>query len=153
MKELRRFVIEYPDMLSPADIDADALRERIDAGAIDKPTLRLAVALNYAHGTGVEALSETYGVPERTIYSWLRRHVDRDSVDALYDEPRPGRPPKLSATERRRLYRVLTDEKPPSGESWTPRAVVSFVEREYDRSVSDRHARRWLDEPDRLIEE
>lgn len=61
---------------------------------------RLMVALIYTDGVPVTTLAERYGSPQYTIYDWLDRPGSRPIADALQDEPRPGRPPKLSSEQR-----------------------------------------------------
>lgn len=47
-------------------------------------------------GVGNQQTAELIGVHLRTVERWRKRFKERGSLDALYDAPRPGRPPSLS---------------------------------------------------------
>lgn len=47
-------------------------------------------------GLGNELTAELMGVHVRTVERWRKRFKERGSLNALYDAPRPGRPPSLS---------------------------------------------------------
>ena len=131
------------------DVSADDLREAL--GAVDeaKAAQRLMVALSYKDGESVAAMSDRYGIPASTLYYWLDRFEERGIDDAVEDEPRPGRPPKLDPDQRRALVEVLAE--PPSAvgidaETWTPERVREYVERAFDVTYSTGHVRRLLDD-------
>lgn len=130
-----------------ADVDADELRDALDGVESAKAAKRLMVALAYKHGTPVSDLTDRYGVPRSTLYYWLDRFENHSIPDAIEDEPRPGRPPKLSESGRERLATVLSD--PPSAhdydaEEWTPSVARAFIEEEFGVTYSEGHVRRLL---------
>lgn len=73
------------------------------------------VALAYEDGVNVKVLAAGYGIPQSAIYYWLDRFDTHPLAEALEDDARPGRPPKLSAHQR--VCRVLARE-PPRGRGW-----------------------------------
>ena len=131
------------------NVDSDALRVALADAESAKTAKRLMTALAYRDGTPVDTLSERYGIPKSTIYYWLDRFEERSIEDAIEDEDRPGRPSKLDDSERDRLERAV--EQPPAehgldGGEWTPEALQSFIEREFDVDYSLGHVRRLLRE-------
>jgi transposase len=132
-------------------VTAAELRAALEAAEDPKAVKRLVVALAYLDGVPVGTLVERYGVPQSTVYSWLDRFEERPLADALRDDDRPGRPPKLDPTERERLADHLAG---PPGEfgfdaaSWTPELVREHVDREFGVRYSVGHARRLLSELD-----
>ena len=136
-------------------IDADALREAL-AGAEDpKAVKRLMVALAYHDGARVEALSARYGIPRSTLYYWLDRFEEQPIPEAITDERRPGRPPKLDAAHREQLLADLRGSPADCGydsSAWTPDLVRHRIERIAGVTYSLGHVRRLLREMDDHLE-
>jgi transposase len=130
-------------------VTATELREALAAAETPKAVKRLVIALAYLDGVPVGTLVERYGIPQSTVYSWLDRFEERPLADALYDDDRPGRPPKLDAEERAALAAHLGD---PPGEfgfdepAWTPELLREHVHRAFGVRYSVGHARRLLAE-------
>lgn len=77
------------------DISAKALKRHLHDVDDAKAAKRLMVALSYKDGETVSELSERFDIPVSTIYHWLDRFENREIVDAIGDDSRPGRPKKL----------------------------------------------------------
>ncbi|XVH31661.1 helix-turn-helix domain-containing protein [Haloferacaceae archaeon DSL9] len=138
------------------DVSIDDLRSRLRTDG-DKPTLRLVVAVDYAAGRSVTDIAEAYGIPRRTVYSWLERFDSASIDEAIADRDRPGRPRRLPPDARRTVRRWIDADDPSAvaeGEnapdSWTPKSLAAQIERVYGVGFSPRHVRRWLDDPSRL---
>jgi len=132
-----------------ADVDVAALREALDEVESAKAAKRLMVALDYKDGTPVSTLATRYDIPRSTLYYWLDRFENQSIEDAVEDEPRPGRPPKLDDEARESLWEALDDEPMDHGfdaEEWTPPLVQSHIEREFAVVYSEGHVRRLLRE-------
>lgn len=127
------------------DVPAAALRDALDDASGAKAATRLLLALAYKDGVGVETLSERYGVPESTIYSWLDR-FESDSIEAaITDADRPGRPSKLSATQRREVAEWLRSSPREYGfdaAEWTPALLRDRIATEFGVTYSLGHLRR-----------
>lgn len=128
-------------------VDADDLRAAVEDTSDPKAVKRLMVALAYKDGVAVDVISDRYGIPRSTIYSWLARFDERPIAEASRDDSRPGRPPALDDGEHERLAEALAD--PPSehgleGETWTPALVRRFIDREFGVTYSNVHAGRLL---------
>ena len=136
-------------MADIAGVTASELRAALETAEDPKAVKRLMVALAYLDGIPVETLVARYGIPQSTVYSWLDRFEERPLADALYDDDRPGRPPKLDPDERATLADHLAaapDEFGFDAASWTPGLLREHVEREFGVRYSVGHARRLLAE-------
>lgn len=133
-----------------ADEDTDALQAALDAASSPKAAKRLMIALAYVDGIRVETLSERYDIPRATVYSWLDRFEQQSISEAITDESRPGRPSKLTVSQRERLSNDLAASPAELGydaSEWTPELAQSHIERAYDVTYSLGHVRRLLREP------
>ena len=128
-------------------IDPDALREALAETSDPKAVKRLMIALAYCDGVPVGTLTERYGISRSTIYSWLDRFEADSIADAIRDEPRPGRPPRLGDQEREQLARALETHPTEFGfsdESWTSELVQEYIRQQYQVSYSPGHVRRLI---------
>lgn len=131
------------------DVDVDDLRAALEEATDPKAVRRLMVALDYADGVAVDAISDRYGIPRSTVYAWLARFDERPIAEAVRDDPRPGRPPALDDADRARLAGALADAPEEHGvaaAAWTPALVRRYVDREFGVEYSLGHARRLLRE-------
>jgi transposase len=133
-------------------VTTDELREALERIEGKKPAMRLLAAIAYKHGVTQTELAEWYGVERKTIYNWFTR-IEEGPIDrAVYDEKRPGRPPKLASEQREALGADL--ERSPEdvgyeGETWTPALVRDHVRTRFGVEYSESSCRRLLDEPPR----
>lgn len=129
------------------DVDADELREFLSSVESAKAAKRLVVALSYKDGVSVSRMANRYGIPRSTLYYWLDRFEDHPIPDAIEDETRPGRPPKLAPDQRETLDSHLSEPPTVHGydeTEWTPPLVRRHIERTFGVSYSDGHVRRLL---------
>lgn len=128
-------------------VDATDLRDALADVEGAKAAKRLMVALAYKDGVSVSAMEDRYGIPRSTLYYWLDRFEEHSIPEAIEDEPRPGRPPKLDEREREQLRRDL-DDSPQVYDydqtEWTPELVRDHIERAYGISYSEGHVRRLV---------
>ena len=130
-------------------VTASELRDALERTGDPKAVKRLMVALAYLDGVPVETLVDRYGFAQSTVYSWLDRFEERSLNDALHDESRPGRPPKLPVDERETLADQLREPPEAVGydaPTWTPELLREHVDREFGVRYSVGHARRLLAE-------
>ena len=129
------------------DIDTTALREALSDASNAKAAKRLMIALAYADGVRDDTLSKRYGIPRATVYSWLDRFEQETIKEAIEDESRPGRPPKLSDSQREQLFAELAQSPTEFGyepTEWSPEIVKNHIEQVYETSYSLGHIRRLL---------
>src|SRR4029079_10254217 len=86
-----------------------------------------------------EDVAASLGMGRGTVYGWLAKYRE-GGKDALRARPVPGRPPKLTGTQVRRLYTLLTGAAPPALEfrvALGPRDMVrTLIRREFTVSLS-----------------
>jgi transposase len=129
------------------DVDQGTLQEALSAAETPKAVKRLVVALCYKDGESVDALAARFDIPRSTIYYWLDRFESEPVAEAIVDEPRPGRPPKLDDGEWEAIRADIRDDPTEYGvDEWTPKAVRDYIEREFGVSYSEGHVRRLLRE-------
>src|SRR5499426_3242709 len=72
-----------------------------------------------ADGTTIKDIAKTYQVDRDTVSSWLKKW-EHHGAQSLHDQPRSGRPPKLTPDEQVLAQHYIKDE---------PRSLKSLVER------------------------
>ena len=91
-------------------------------------------------------VAEWLGEHTRTLERWRKRFTD-NGLDGLIDETSPGRPPKLSAEEWKRLRAELS--RPPAtygldGKKWQGKLLQDHLARHYGIDFSLRQCQRLL---------
>lgn len=128
------------------DISTDRLKSTLENVNDGKAAKRLMIAQAYKDGEKVKVLASRYGIPQSTIYYWLDRFEEHSLAEALEDESRPGRPPKLSPEQRTEVESWL--ESPPNppeanGEvEWTAERLKQRIRDEFDIEYSAPHVHR-----------
>ena len=89
------------------DLSVERVRESLADERDPKAIKRLTAAREYLTGLSPEDIEEKYGWDRQTVYNWLDRFEERDFEDALYDDKRLGRPPKLSEEEFEQFAETL----------------------------------------------
>ena len=100
----------------------------------DKARIRRLTALvGLAEARPAAELAERLGVCEETIYAWLRAFVV-DRWASLQRRTSPGRPPKLTPSQKARLKEVITAGPEAAGYPtgcWNSALVQDWIEREF----------------------
>lgn len=123
------------------------LRDHLERVEGKTATLRIVVGINYKHDIPQSELAEWYDVTRTTIHNWLdrlERLEDEPLEDVIYDDPRTGRPPKLSADQREWLESILQeppDEWDIDAEAWSPPLVRTLIAERFDVDYTLRHVR------------
>src|ERR671913_428784 len=86
-----------------------------------------------------EDVAASLGMGRGTVYGWLAKYRE-GGRDALKARPVPGRPPKLSGEQMRRLYTLIAGADPRQLEFgfalWTRDLVRELIRREFRISLS-----------------
>ncbi|MFB6085080.1 MAG: IS630 family transposase, partial [Halorientalis sp.] len=136
------------------DISLEELHEVLTEVEGSRATQRVMVAINYKHEDGVtqSELAERYDYSAATIRNWIRRAErlkNEPFEDTFYDAHRSGRPRSLREDRLPDLEDRL-QEGPEAygftGQRWTGQRVAHIIKEEFDVSVSDITARRYLKE-------
>ena len=115
------------------DVSATDLRAALSEIDGSRASTRLIAAIAHQHGVTQTEIAEWFDVERKTVYNWLRRLGERpdDLLVAARDDPRSGRPRKLTAEQRSALAETL--RKPP--------AAAGYDARTWDAPLLMRHVR------------
>lgn len=130
------------------DVSIEDLRATLDEVEGRKPTERLLAAIIYKQGPSVPTIAEWFGREPDTVYRWFERLETRPVLEAVRDDPRPGRPSRLDPEEMARFDAALSGTPREWGydrEKWTPRLVQQLLSAEFGVEYSLRHTRRLID--------
>ncbi|MFB6198008.1 MAG: IS630 family transposase [Halobacteriaceae archaeon] len=133
------------------DIPTEDLWQLLDEMDGSVPTQRVLAAIAAKQGDSTSRLAERHNVSQQTIRNWLDRFETRPLDEAPFDEPRAGRPRKLSEEEHAQLIEELHDSPEAAGfdrQAWFPRLVYHHLKSEYGVEYSLRHIRRLMREAD-----
>lgn len=124
--------------------DLETALENVDG---KQETQRLMVAIIYKRGPSVPMIAEWLDMRDQTIYDWLDRLEERPIEDAITDDHRSGRPPKLNESDRKTFESAVN--KPPSESgyeqpAWSTKLAQQFLREEFDVEYSMRHITRLL---------
>lgn len=78
------------------------------------------------------AIAEALGVSNPTVTYWFKQG---DSLDAMREKPRSGRPPKLSKEHKKQLEEMLIEGSKAhgyEGERWTRKRVQRLIQKKFD---------------------
>jgi transposase len=79
-----------------------------------------------ADGVANREVAKRVGVHEATICAWRQRFLDQ-RLDALYDEPRPGAPRKVSDETVERIVTMTLESTPTQSTHWSTRDMAEKV--------------------------
>lgn len=131
------------------DVSVEDLQAALDRVDGKRETRRLMVAILYKRGPSVPVIAEWFDMRERTIYDWLDRLEERPIMDAITDDHRPGRPPKLTGADRDAFERAVTRSPAEScydQPAWSTSLAQQFLREELGVEYSQRHVQRLLTE-------
>lgn len=123
-----------------------AVRQHVSGSRDQRFCYRALCVLLIAEGHRPNQVAEWLGEHTRTLERWRKRFVD-NGLDGLIDETSPGRPPKLSSDEWKRLQSELV--KPPTtyaldGKKWQGKLLQAHLSRHYNIDFSLRQCQRLL---------
>lgn len=131
------------------DISLAELHELLDEVNEKKPTQRLMLAVLYKKGPSVPMIADWFDMRDRTVYNWFDRMEQEPLEEAIHDESRPGRPPKLSSEQRAAFEAALDDTPIEHGfeaENWTPAVAQAFLHEAFNVEYSLRQVQRLLND-------
>ena len=136
-------------MVRLEDIPKEDLWQLLDDIDGSVPTQRVLAAIATKQGDSTGRLADRHNVSQQTIRNWLDRFDNRPLEDAPFDDPRAGRPRKLTPDEQDRLMAELNESPKSVGfdrQAWFPRLVYHHLQSEYGVEYSLRHIRRLMRE-------
>ena len=123
-----------------------AVRQHVSGSRDQRFCYRALCVLLIAEGHRPNQVAEWLGEHTRTLERWRKRFVD-NGLEGLVDETSPGRPPKLSHDEWKRLQFELA--KPPTeygleGTKWQGKLLQAHLSLRYGIDFSLRQCQRLL---------
>jgi len=124
----------------------NAVRQHVSTSREQRFCYRALCVLLIAEGHRPNQVAEWLGEHTRTLERWRKRFVD-NGLEGLIDETSPGRPPKLSSEEWKRL-RIELDQPPATygldGKKWQGKLLQNHLTTRYGIDFSLRQCQRLL---------
>ncbi len=99
--------------------EEQTLRMWTRAGTTEQRLARRAqVILLCAQGLPVRAVGERCGLSQLSVFKWKKRFLER-RLEGLADEPRPGRPARISAAQRLAVVDLATSTPEKGKTAWS----------------------------------
>lgn len=107
----------------------DAERSELESWARRRKTaqalaLRARIVLLCATGKTHLAIAEQLKITNVTVGKWRQRFAEK-RIEGLLDEPRPGKPRKITDVER--VIMTTLEQKPKHATHWTTRSMAKAV--------------------------
>jgi transposase len=99
---------------------------------------RLHSVLLVQHGFSSVQAAKMFNDSPRALAYWVKRY-EADGIAGLEDKTKPGRPPRLTAAQTKRLHTFVTQKKPTSA-----RVVSDFLLSKFGVSLTPRQCMRIL---------
>lgn len=113
-----------------------------DGRKLDHQTLeaiRIRAVEQIQAGVHPEDVAESLGMDRSTVFAWVAKFRE-GGVEALRAKPVPGRPPKLSGSQLRKLYALIVGANPRQLQFefalWTRDIVRELIRREFGVALS-----------------
>lgn len=113
-----------------------------DGRKLDHQTLeaiRIRVVEQIQAGAHPEDVAESLGMDRSTVFAWVAKFRE-GGAEALRAKPVPGRPPKLSGAQLRKLYALIVGANPRQLQFefalWTRDIVRELIRREFGVALS-----------------
>ena len=87
---------------------------------------RARIVLLTAEGLSVLNISERLQVTRPTVYKWRQRY-EENGVEGLRDQPRSGRPTKLTEAKVKRILQLTTERVPKEATHWSTRLMAKYA--------------------------
>lgn len=136
---------KHGDKLS--DFAAEEVTQRLNEESDGKAIKRLVAAREYLDGNSPAEISDKFGWPEQTIYSWLDRLEANEIDEALYDDSPPGRPGALTDEEFEQFKHAVSNPPEKAGydaPAWSSALAQEFLGDTFEHEFSRRNVRRLL---------
>ena len=108
--------------------------------------IRIAALLLLLKGWKSSAISQLFGVSRQAVVDWIRK-ANKRGLDSVLDEPRPGRPTRVSSGVKKKLVEALTKSPEEFGlrrTRWDGVVVVEFLQKVCNVELKPRQVRNWL---------
>jgi transposase len=101
--------------------------------------MRIRAVQQIQAGAHPEDVAESLGMDRSTVFAWMAKFRE-GGIEALLAKPVPGRPPKLSGAQLRKLYTLIVGANPRQLQFefslWTREIVREVIRREFGVALS-----------------
>ena len=87
---------------------------------------RARIVLLTTEGMSVARISERLQVTRPTVYKWRQRYQEK-GVEGLQDQPRSGRPTRLTEAKIKRILQLTTERVPKEATHWSTRLMAKYA--------------------------
>jgi transposase len=87
---------------------------------------RARIVLMSGDGMSVTEISTSLQVSRPTVYKWQQRY-EQEGVEGLHDQPRSGRPTKLTEAKIKRILHLTTERIPKEATHWSTRLMAKYA--------------------------
>jgi len=87
---------------------------------------RARIVLLTTKGMSVGKISERLQVTRPTVYKWRQRYQEK-GVEGLQDQPRSGRPTRLTEAKIKRILQLTTERVPKEATHWSTRLMAKYA--------------------------
>ena len=112
-----------PELTLDEEEHAELRRLASRATSEQRIALRARIVLACAEGLSAIAVAEKLDITRATVGKWRGRFVEK-RLDGLLDEPRPGKPRKISDEKIERLLAKTLRETPKAATHWSTRSMA-----------------------------
>lgn len=123
---------------------------KLDARKLDHKTreaIRIRAVEQIEAGTSPEEVARVLGIHRSNVYRWLARHRE-GGLQGLQFKGIPGKAPKLSGSQIKKVYDIVTQKNPRQLQFefalWTRSMVRTFIRDEFDVRLSETSVGRLL---------
>jgi len=131
------------------NVSVDELESALNTAETKQEAKRLMVAILYKRGPSVPMIAKWYDMRDDTVYNWFDRLEARPIQDAITDDPRSGRPPKMDQKASETFESAVNQPPAESGfdqPAWSSALAQRFLYEGFDIEYSQRHVQRLLKE-------
>ena len=115
----------------------EEIKELFNSDKKLKQGYRLYAVYQVSTGKKPQDLEEVYNTSFKSINNWVHR-FNREGIQGLLDKPIPGRKPKLTASQKEKIRRVILEDSPEShgynSATWTGPMLISYIEKEFGKT-------------------
>lgn len=133
-----------------AEEDVQELQELLKSTKDFRLFRRAQALLEIIHGRSILETAKLFSYGESNLRIWVRR-FERDGIFGLLDQPRPGRPKKLTEDVEKILLEILEEDPQKYGalySQWTTAELARVLKEKTNVSLKETSIRRALKKTD-----
>lgn len=111
-----------------------------------KAKLRLLALIKRKEGLSYEKIGNELKIPKVTVYDWIN-NVDKEGLERIHDQERPGRPSKLMVEQESMLKKEIKDSPREFGikaDVWTIKTFRFHIKKNHGVEYSNAHMYRLI---------